>query len=376
MKNPKANYTINWYGPVFSPMGYARHNREMIWALDRQGINIKMQPTDKYESLYFDKLSKFIEPHPNKSLITVYCIPTCSVRHDRGYAILLHTIESKAPHPGLLHRTLEFSECWVPCEFNFQSMTKAMDHQIPLVKVPEGIDTNYWKPQPTTKNRKFTFITLADWSYRKGVHELVQAFKQEFKHHEAELWLITKYHQTDNSKKGQARVRQEAKQFAGSLKDIRFFFKTYTDMELMELFSQAHCFVLPTKGEAWCLPAIEAMSCELPCILPKIGGHREFFDERFGWLTSGHWDYLDNLPGICVDFYQGQLFYFPDIPDLQAKMRFAYEHQIECRDKGRFAKKHVSQHFTWDIAGKIAADRIKAIYKKGYTPYQRGSRVF
>ena len=37
--------------------------------------------------------------------------------------------------------------------------------------------------------------------------------------------------------------------------------------ELRWLYASADAFVLPTRGEGWCLPAMEAMAMSLPVIL-------------------------------------------------------------------------------------------------------------
>jgi len=367
---------INWIGPMFDQLGYARHNREMIWALDRQGIKVNAIPTDGYRPYYFDKLKKYLRQYEKEKLVSIYCIPTTSHRDAPVYGILLHTIESRMPHPGLVHRTLMFEESWVPCYFNLKAMRKAVKGAIPVYRIPEGIDPEFWYPRKVQKNKKFTFICVADWSFRKGVHELATAYKLEFKPEEAELHFVTKYQQSFNAPVHRHRVKQECIEFAGNLDGIRFFFANYTDEQLAEMYSRSHVFVLPSKGEAWCLPACEAMACGIPCILPKIGGHRDFFDERSGWLTKGYWGKLERLFGDSVDFYIGQDFYLPDINDLRKKMRYAYENREEIEEKGAFATEHIRANFTWDKAGEIAAKRIREIYKKPFKVFKRGKKIW
>ena len=77
-------------------------------------------------------------------------------------------------------------------------------------------------------------------------------------------------------------ARESAEEVHGNLGKISFYTTLLTDNQIHHIFSYCDCFVLPTKGEAWCLPAIEAMSTGLPCILPKVGGHREFASSHPG----------------------------------------------------------------------------------------------
>jgi hypothetical protein len=44
--------------------------------------------------------------------------------------------------------------------------------------------------------------------------------------------------------------------------------------QLVALIRSCHAFVLPTRGEGWGLPILEAMACELPCIITDYSGSR------------------------------------------------------------------------------------------------------
>jgi len=48
-----------------------------------------------------------------------------------------------------------------------------------------------------------------------------------------------------------------------------------TDDELVDIYSSADCFILPSKREALGLSLIEAMSCSLPCIASDLPGIKE-----------------------------------------------------------------------------------------------------
>lgn len=52
------------------------------------------------------------------------------------------------------------------------------------------------------------------------------------------------------------------------------------------LYRSADAFVLPTRGEAWCRPVMEAMLMELPVIVTKWGGHMEYVRPRNAYLLD------------------------------------------------------------------------------------------
>ena len=54
--------------------------------------------------------------------------------------------------------------------------------------------------------------------------------------------------------------------FVDDQRSIEIIEKPLTISQLVLLFHQSDCFVLPTHGEGWGLPIIEAMSMQLPVI--------------------------------------------------------------------------------------------------------------
>ena len=50
--------------------------------------------------------------------------------------------------------------------------------------------------------------------------------------------------------------------------------------ELRWLYAASDAFVLPTRGEGWCLPAMEAMSMALPVILTNASGTTEYLTRK------------------------------------------------------------------------------------------------
>jgi len=54
--------------------------------------------------------------------------------------------------------------------------------------------------------------------------------------------------------------------FVNDQRSIELIEKPLTISQLVLLFQQSDCFVLPTHGEGWGLPIVEAMSMQLPVI--------------------------------------------------------------------------------------------------------------
>jgi len=59
-----------------------------------------------------------------------------------------------------------------------------------------------------------------------------------------------------------------------------------TDVEVSALLARCDLFVLPTRGEGFGLPFLEAMALGIPVVCPDVGGHRDFCDETTSFLVS------------------------------------------------------------------------------------------
>lgn len=363
-------YEINWHGPVNAELGYCRHNRQMLLALVKKGITVHLSTSDGRKSKYrwfWEPLMSLQKPQ----LIIIYCTPQTWSFPKVGYSIMFTTIESYTLHGAAVRRAKCFQELWVPSHFNKDVFMKHGFKNVHVI--PEGIDPNFWNASHIRTDNTFRFITLADWSYRKGVRWLLQAFSLAFKGVDDVRLICLTRKAAHEGKKYTKEIMKEAashvKEVGGNLDNIDWYTRILTDEQIRDYFRHADCFVLPTLGEAWCLPAEEAMACELPCILPKVGGHRDFASKKTGWLTSGYWH---TMPKSDVLFYNDQLFYHPHLKSLVKAMRYAYNHQEECRKKGEYARQYVTTQVTWEKAAEKAIERIGEIYKEGYRPERRG----
>ena len=57
-------------------------------------------------------------------------------------------------------------------------------------------------------------------------------------------------------------------------------------VDMPRLYKAAHAFVLPTRGEGWGLPLLEAMAMALPVIATNFSGHLDFMPPSLTHLIA------------------------------------------------------------------------------------------
>jgi glycosyltransferase involved in cell wall biosynthesis len=134
--------------------------------------------------------------------------------------------------------------------------------------------------------------------------------------------------------------------------------KGYIEADRMPgLYTACDAFVLPSRGEAWGRPYLEAMACGLPTIGTKWSGNLEFMNEENSFLieTEG----LEEIPeDVDMPVYRGHRWAKPSVEHLRQLMRYVFEHREEARRKGRKARKDVEEKWTWEKAAAVAMQEL------------------
>lgn len=367
-----------WYGPVWSYSGYATHNRYCLLGLKKLGWKIQLVPSEKNIPEIIMGKKELLDMCRNKidviNSISVNLVPPPALPLFGKYTVLYTTLESKTVHHGFYKRSTVFDEIWVPCRDNYRSMRKVNKNQIPLKLMPEGIDTDYYKPNGKTMypelKDKFNFLFVGDWSYRKGVQWIIDAFSREFKFNEKVRLVMKTTYQGNDGMKNVKRIDREFDEIMDKIKifdhaEIKFITSWTPDDKLNEFYNSFDCFMLLSCGEAWTLPAIQSLSCEVPVIITNWGGHRDYLNKKNSFLVKVEkYDTIHDKVNLGVDFYWHQLFGFPDLNNARKIMRKVFENQRMAKEKARCGRQDLIKNWTWDKAVKNIDRRLKRICRK------------
>ena len=166
-----------------------------------------------------------------------------------------------------------------------------------LSSVAGGLSANY------------KFLGVFKWEERKAWQVLISAYCRAFSAADpVSLYLVT-YRYGDGGRSPHGIV-SDVTEFVRSIErgpgfsdgdggarpyrwpnampHIEVITEQVTDAEMVTLYRSADAFVMPTRGEGWGLPVIQAMSMGLPTITTAFSGMLDFADDgEDGWV-EGH----------------------------------------------------------------------------------------
>ena len=169
---------------------------------------------------------------------------------------------------------------WVPTSHT-KGACRMSGITAPVHVVPHSLNISSYKD--TANGNKiqeladtFNFAFIGEFIERKNIQALVRAFHTEFDITQpVNLYIKT-------SQQPLEYIQNYCQQIKNGLK-IRKRYKEeivvcgYLDKEdYISVLSQCHSFVMPSRGEAFCIPALEAMALGIPVIYTKDTGMDDF----------------------------------------------------------------------------------------------------
>ncbi|MBM7691478.1 glycosyltransferase involved in cell wall biosynthesis [Peribacillus deserti] len=381
------DYQVVWKGPVLDATGYGAASREYALALDRQGIDVKIEayswgfPFAFKDQRKKDKLFKLINKKEawNKPKILICHSPPGNIETieaKRFEAVILNTVWETTKIPaGWLPIIHSFDAVCVPCRHNIQAMRNS-GVTCPIFLAPHGADTELFSPKNkklslNEAKGKFIFVSVFDFQHRKNPEALLKAYWEEFTKHDRVLLIIKTY---GNSRKNILQAIYDYKKklgFGSQAAPVQIITGVVDEKYLKGLYTLGNAFVLPTRGEGVGLPFIEALSSGIPVIATGWGGQMEFLNEKNSFLIK----YKLSRPSVSMQsedaistIYnhlfeeEGQLWAEADIDDLKKQMRLAFENPALCKAKGERGRKDMRK-LTWDKAGFSLKQAIEKVIR-------------
>ena len=265
-------------------------------------------------------------------------------------------------------------EIWVPSRFNLDTFTRAGVQREKIFVIPHGFNPAFYRPTATNplnigRERGFNFLSIFEWTYRKGWDVLIRAYIEEFSPHEDVRLIIRAY-------QGGGVIGNNAlpisHQLINFIHELGYSPECIPDIELIDqmipaelmpsLYKMSDVFVLPTRGEGWGIPFTESMLMEVPVIATRWSGYLDYMNDENSYLIE-----TDGLSPVGEEqirdnpLYANQFWAEPSVESTRRQMRRAFENRDELRKRGKQARDHIISKFTIRHAALKICDRLKVL---------------
>jgi len=218
--------------------------------------------------------------------------------------------------------------------------------------------------KPYKDQGDFIFYFAGEYVRRKNLLALVKAFHLEFDPYE-NVQLVIKTNRSGMSPSDtKNHVLADIQKIKHGLKlhgGRTDFYKPeivitdrLTEHGMMRLHSAGDCFVMPSFGEAWCIPAFDAMAMGKTPIVTWCTGFRDYITSDIGWCVGYRNEPCFGVNDTFHDLFVGNESWCGiDVDDLRSCMRMAYSQDSRQREEMAANGMRRAYDFTYEAVGEL-----------------------
>lgn len=299
----------------------------------------------------------------------------------------------------------DIDEVWVPAKWVRDVFVTSGVNASKVFVVPEAIDTSLWDPavhpriewptpspsnkkllcnrKPSTRRSRFTFFSDFKWEPRKGWDVLFNAYAEAFDeaddvalyvltnlflmgtpryvedpHNATHLTIVINQGLLNSSVTDRLDPRLSAPEWP------TFCVMVYAvdQPTLVELYNTMDAFVLPTRGEGWGLPIIQAMAMGKPAIATGFGGQTEFMRPDNSFTINFTTTKLPvGNPYSREDGNPDQMWAEPSVESTVQHMRAVVRDRRRSAAVGAAARAYVRSRFSYDAVARVVVARLQHV---------------
>ena len=399
---------VVWSGPLRDPSGYGEESRHLLRALtgsltggpedawgqgagDAAGQAVAAQvlpwshdeaDLSEPERAWLDRLTQ-TPARPGFTHVVHNFAPSFA-RHPRaGICIGRTMFETDRLPADWVAACNRMDYVWVPSAFNRETFARSGVDARKLVVLPECFDPAPYlesrvrasRPDAPPSVREIagfagtTFLSVFDWTLHKGWDVLLWSFLTAFEGRE-DVQLVLKVWSTMGH--SEADVRRQASEFAREVlghdlpgdRRVRFVFERLLRAGLRDLYRASDCYVLPSRGEGWGRPYMEAMACGLPTIGTNWSGTTAFMTGETSHLLG--YELVDVPEGGWreVPTYRGHRWAEPDRVQLREVLVRVAGDRAGARALGARAQADVCARFSEAAVGRLMASELARAWEE------------
>lgn len=240
--------------------------------------------------------------------------------------------------------------CIVPGEFDRRVFSRYVER---AYVARQSSDHRRFRPVPQWReegSRRYTFLFVGSYGFRKGVDLLLEAFLQEFHDSEpVELILhcagVGRGGEFNHLLRSVQRVRPQA--------NVSLFGHSMSPAWMCRIYNRCDCVVTLSRGEGWCMPITEALLCERAVIAPDSTAMGEYLDNEIAYLVPTAETLVTDVDSPFGAGFRkaygkpGLAFYEPSVGTARSHMRRVFENQDAAACKAKKGRQRITESVTW-----------------------------
>lgn len=328
---------VLYIGNCTENTGYGEAVRQMITAMDNVGIDIVVRPIflGGQNIPVSQRIIELInKDDKNPDIVIQHTLPHFMEYNSKcGKNIALFASETDRFDNSIWPEKLNLmDEAWVISTQQIEAC-KNSGVEIPVHLVPHPCDvTKYQKKYELLKynqlNNKFVFYWLGEFNQRKNLAAAVKAFHIEFDPDEPVELMIktsipgkTPQETSDIVNEYLKQIKQNLKLYRnlGTYKKETLITAYLKEHDLMKFHKTGNCFLCTSHGEAFCLPAADALGMGNPVIAHNLDYVKHEYNGLVPYSDKAEvYGALDTFPDLLIG---NELWDSVRIPSLQKEMR-------------------------------------------------------
>lgn len=381
-----------WVGPVAGRNGYASAARNLLLGLHSLRFPVSLREwtveNGKHEmSGDMDTLEWYLEMNRRPLTEGSVCVfnhsPVCYRQVDilnemraanpgMGRYIVYTMFETDRIPSAWVETLNQFDEIWVPSQFNHRTFSSSGLDVQKIRVIPLSIDLKKYDPRRqhplwVSDPDQFRFLSVFEWTPRKGWDVLVRAYCEEFAPDEPVSLTLRTYRGAGSNLARKSSIKEELVAFIetrlgktlGSIPTLEIDESHLSNQAMPCLYQSYDAFVLTSRGEGWGMPYMEAMAMELPTAAPNWGGQLDFMNEKNSYLID-----VEGMTPITREqvienpLYAGHFWGEPSVTATRRVLREMFESREQGKEKGRIARRYLLNNYDVETVSKKVANRV------------------
>jgi glycosyltransferase involved in cell wall biosynthesis len=335
-----------YIAPFKDGTGYSKAAIEYIMALDSVGVDvvpraIRMTPTDGPVPDRINELEKL--DVDNVDVIIQHNLPDNFVYKNGALNVGIFAYETSGfPNTNWKAHLRLMDKIIVSCEHQKGAIVNTCGSKMAdkVSVVPHALDTDkfdktYEKLDFGLAKNTFKFYTISEFNRRKNLAALLAAYYSEFDASENVALVVKTHVGSRNGADGSnvvknliAEIKNGIRRFVSVSRYPRVIILTdyLDDEEINQIHTSCDVFVTASHGEAFCIPAFDALGFGKQVIAPNYSVFKDY--PEFFNLVDGVEAPVFGVVNAPPKLYTAdELWFNPNIKDLAKTMRSLYDNK-------------------------------------------------